>query len=79
MTDLMKNQWYTGEIKMTLLIVGILVWSGIFIVMIGSLVAFNYNFIIASIIIGMGFFSIIFGIVINNNEIIAEELEKHGY
>jgi len=61
---------------MAQMIVGILVLTGLFIVMIGSLVAFNYNFITASIIIGIGFFSIIFGVVINNNEIIREEWEK---
>lgn len=67
-----------GE-HMTQLIVGILVWTGLIIAAFGALVAFGDNFIIGALIIGFGGFIALCGIVINNNEIIAEEWKKHDW
>ena len=64
---------------MTQRIVGILVWFGLFIVFIGAMYAYGPSFIIGTLIIGVGFFFVLCGIVINNNEIIKEEWEQHDW
>jgi len=61
---------------LTKLIVGICIWIALVILVAGIYSAWEFNFIIGAVVIGIGFFIGLIGIVINNNEIIKEKLEK---